>query len=152
NVSTGDNVYNKSIIATEKFSRAPYRYSEATLVKKMEELGIGRPSTYAPTITTIQNRKYVVKGSNEGVERKYRQLSSDNKNIELKILSETTGSDKGKLVPTEVGIIVTEFLVNNFKNILNYNFTASVEQDFDKIANGDVQWTNILNEFYRPFH
>jgi DNA topoisomerase-1 len=152
NVSTGDNVYNKSIIATEKFSRAPYRYSEATLVKKMEELGIGRPSTYAPTITTIQNRKYVVKGSNEGVERKYRQLSSDNKNIELKILSETTGSDKGKLVPTEVGIIVTEFLVNNFKNILNYNFTASVEQDFDKIANGDVQWTDILNEFYRPFH
>ena len=152
NVSTGDNVYNKSIIATEKFTRAPYRYSEATLVKKMEELGIGRPSTYAPTITTIQNRKYVVKGSNEGVERKYRQLSSDNKNIELKILSETTGSDKGKLVPTEVGIIVTEFLVNNFKNILNYNFTASVEQDFDKIANGDVQWTNILNEFYRPFH
>jgi DNA topoisomerase-1 len=118
----------------------------------MEELGIGRPSTYAPTITTIQNRKYVVKGSNEGVERKYRQLSSDNKNIELKILSETTGSDKGKLVPTEVGIIVTEFLVNNFKNILNYNFTASVEQDFDKIANGDVQWTDILNEFYRPFH
>ena len=152
NVSTGDTVYNKSIIATEKFTRAPYRYSEATLVKKMEELGIGRPSTYAPTITTIQNRKYVVKGSNEGVERKYRQLSSDNKNIELKILSETTGSDKGKLVPTEVGIIVTEFLVNNFKNILNYNFTASVEQDFDKIANGDVQWTNILNEFYRPFH
>lgn len=152
NVSTGDNVYNKSMIATEKFSRAPYRYSEATLVKKMEELGIGRPSTYAPTITTIQNRKYVVKGSNEGVERKYRQLSSDNKNIELKILSETTGSDKGKLVPTEVGIIVTEFLVNNFKNILNYNFTASVEQDFDKIANGDVQWTNILNKFYRPFH
>jgi DNA topoisomerase-1 len=152
NVSTGDNVYNKSIIATEKFTRAPYRYSEATLVKKMEELGIGRPSTYAPTITTIQNRKYVVKGSNEGVERKYRQLSSDNKNIKLKILSETTGSDKGKLVPTEVGIIVTEFLVNNFKNILNYNFTASVEQDFDKIANGDVQWTNILNEFYRPFH
>ena len=151
-VSTGDNVYNKSMIATEKFSRAPYRYSEATLVKKMEELGIGRPSTYAPTITTIQNRKYVVKGSNEGVERKYRQLSSDNKNIELKVLSETTGSDKGKLVPTEVGIIVTEFLVNNFKNILNYNFTASVEQDFDKIANGDVQWTNILNEFYRPFH
>ena len=152
NVSIGDNVYNKSIVATEKFSRAPYRYTEASLVKKMEELGIGRPSTYAPTITTIQNRKYVVKGINEGVERKYRQLSSDNKKIELKILTETTGSDKGKLVPTEVGIIVTEFLVNNFKNILNYNFTASVEQDFDRIANGDVQWTNILNEFYRPFH
>ena len=118
----------------------------------MEELGIGRPSTYAPTITTIQNRKYVSKGTFEGFERKYRQLTSNNKEIKSVVLKENTGSDKGKLVPTEVGIIVTDFLVNNFKNILNYNFTASVEQDFDKIANGEIEWTNILKDFYQPFH
>jgi DNA topoisomerase-1 len=118
----------------------------------MEELGIGRPSTYAPTITTIQNRKYVAKGTYEGFERNYRQIILDSNEIKTTLLKENTGSDKGKLVPTEVGIIVTEFLVNNFKNILNYNFTASVEQDFDKIASGDIEWTNILKDFYKPFH
>ena len=118
----------------------------------MEELGIGRPSTYAPTITTIQNRKYVAKGTYEGFERNYRQIILDSNEIKTNLLKENTGSDKGKLVPTEVGVIVTEFLVNNFKNILNYNFTASVEQDFDKIANGDIEWTNILKDFYKPFH
>ena len=152
NLSEGDKVTNTNMIATEKFSRPPYRYSEATLVKKMEELGIGRPSTYAPTITTIQNRKYVAKGTYEGFERNYRQIVLDSDEIKTSLLKENTGSDKGKLVPTEVGIIVTEFLVNNFKNILNYNFTASVEQDFDKIANGDIEWTNILKDFYKPFH
>ena len=151
-LNNNDQLFNQSIVATEKFSRPPYRYSEATLVKKMEELGIGRPSTYAPTITTIQNRKYVSKGTFEGFERKYRQLISNNKEIKSEVLIENTGSDKGKLVPTEVGIIVTDFLVNNFKNILNYNFTASVEQDFDKIANGEIEWTNILKDFYQPFH
>ena len=151
-LNNNDQLFNQSIVATEKFSRPPYRYSEATLVKKMEELGIGRPSTYAPTITTIQNRKYVSKGTFEGFERKYRQLTSNNKEIKSVVLKENTGSDKGKLVPTEVGIIVTDFLVNNFKNILNYNFTASVEQDFDKIANGEIEWTNILKDFYQPFH
>ena len=148
----GDKVTNINMIATEKFSRPPYRYSEATLVKKMEELGIGRPSTYAPTITTIQNRKYVARGTYEGFERNYRQIILDSNEIKTNLLKENTGSDKGKLVPTEVGIIVTEFLVNNFKNILNYNFTASVEQDFDKIASGDIEWTNILKDFYKPFH
>ena len=148
----GDKVTNINMIATEKFSRPPYRYSEATLVKKMEELGIGRPSTYAPTITTIQNRKYVAKGTYEGFERNYRQIILDSNELKTNLLKENTGSDKGKLVPTEVGIIVTEFLVNNFKNILNYNFTASVEQDFDKIASGDIEWTNILKDFYKPFH
>ena len=152
NLSKGDKVTNTNMIATEKFSRPPYRYSEATLVKKMEELGIGRPSTYAPTITTIQNRKYVAKGTYEGFERNYRQIVLDDEEIKTSLLKENTGSDKGKLVPTEVGIIVTEFLVNNFKNILNYNFTASVEQDFDKIASGDIEWTNILKDFYKPFH
>ena len=152
NLQKGNKLLTNSIIATERFSRPPYRYSEASLVKKLEELGIGRPSTYAPTITTIQNRKYVVKGSYEGQERKYRKLFSENNQIKTDVLTETTGSDKGKLVPTEVGMIVTDFLVNNFKNILNYNFTASVEQDFDKIANGDIEWTSILKDFYGPFH
>ena len=152
NLSEGDKLINDNMVATEKFSRPPYRYSEATLVKKMEELGIGRPSTYAPTITTIQNRKYVAKGTYEGFERNYRQIILDSNEIKTTLLKENTGSDKGKLVPTEVGIIVTEFLVNNFKNILNYNFTASVEQDFDKIASGDIEWTNILKDFYEPFH
>ena len=152
NLQKGDTLSSNSILATEKFSRPPYRYSEASLVKKLEELGIGRPSTYAPTITTIQNRKYVVKGSYEGHERKYRQIFSKDNEIKSIVLTENTGSDKGKLVPTEVGIIVTGFLVNNFKDILNYNFTASVERDFDKIANGDIEWTSILKDFYGPFH
>jgi len=151
-LSVGENLTNVNIVATEKFSRPPFRFSEAALVKKLEELGIGRPSTYAPTITTIQNRKYVSKGVFEGDERKYTELKLSNGNIENYQRSEITGSDKGKLVPTEVGIIVTDFLVNNFKNILDYNFTASVEQDFDKIASGDKNWTNILKEFYGTFH
>ena len=151
-LSVGENLTNVNIVATEKFSRPPFRFSEAALVKKLEELGIGRPSTYAPTITTIQNRKYVSKGVFEGDERKYTELKLSNGNIENSQRTEITGSDKGKLVPTEVGIIVTDFLVNNFKNILDYNFTASVEQDFDKIANGDKNWTNILKEFYGTFH
>ena len=152
NLQKGAQLSSNSITATEKFSRPPYRYSEASLVKKLEELGIGRPSTYAPTITTIQNRKYVVKGAYEGYERNYRQLFTQNNEIKTSVLTENTGSDKGKLVPTEVGMIVTDFLVNNFQNILNYNFTASVEQDFDKIANGDIEWTSILKDFYGPFH
>ena len=151
-LSVGENLINVNIVATEKFSRPPFRFSEAALVKKLEELGIGRPSTYAPTITTIQNRKYVSKGVFEGDERKYNEIKLSNGNIENYQRTEITGSDKGKLVPTEVGIIVTDFLVNNFKNILDYNFTASVEQDFDKIANGDKNWTNILKEFYGTFH
>ena len=151
-LSQGESLNNIKMIASEKFSRPLYRYSEAALVKKLEELGIGRPSTYAPTITTIQNRKYVVKGSFEGNEREYRELVLQNGSIQSKTSKEITGSDKGKLVPTEVGIIVTEFLVNNFQNILNYNFTASVEEDFDKIANGEREWTNMLKDFYSSFH
>ena len=152
NYVEGEKLQYTAMTATERFTRPPSRYSEAALVKKMEELGIGRPSTYAPTITTIQNRKYVEKGTFEGNERSYRQISLENNQINLNKSKEMTGSEKGKLVPTEVGIIVTDFLVNNFSNILDYNFTASVEKDFDRIASGNQDWTNILNDFYRTFH
>ena len=147
----GEDLTNFRMIATEKFTRPPFRFSEAALVKKMEELGIGRPSTYAPTITTIQNRKYVSKGSFEGEERFFSELTLENGEVSEKKLKELTGSDKGKLVPTEVGIIVTDFLVNNFKNILDFNFTASVEKDFDSIASGNKDWTGILEQFYSTF-
>lgn len=143
---------NKYITATERFTRPPYRYTEASLVKKLEELGIGRPSTYAPTISTIQNRKYVEKGSVVGEERKYVQLSLSNNKIKEKELSETVGSDKGKLVPTDVGMVVNDFLVTHFSNILDYNFTAKVEQDFDEIAEGNEEWTKMMKEFYNDFH
>ena len=140
------------ITATERFSRAAARYTEASLVKKLEELGIGRPSTYAPTISTIINRKYVEKGNLEGQERKYAQLVLQSGKLTEKILKENTGSDKGKLVPTDIGTIVTDFLVKNFESILDYNFTAKVEQDFDEIAEGNVNWTKMMQEFYDKFH
>lgn len=151
-LTVGENLRNIKMVATQKFSKPPFRFTEAALVKKLEELGIGRPSTYAPTITTIQNRKYVSKGTFEGEKRMYTELNLISNNIETIKSKEIIGSDKGKLVPTEVGIIVTDFLVNNFNNILDYNFTASVEQDFDKIANGDKEWTSILKDFYGSFH
>ncbi len=151
-ISVGEELKYNFVKATERFSRPPSRYTEAALVKKMEELGIGRPSTYAPTITTIQNRKYVEKGTYEGHERFFTEISLDNDQISTKKLTENTASEKGKLVPTEVGTIVTDFLVNNFSNILDYNFTASVEKDFDSIANGSQDWTSVLNDFYGAFH
>jgi DNA topoisomerase-1 len=140
------------ISATERFSRPPYRYSEASLVKKLEELGIGRPSTYAPTISTILNRKYVAKGKVEGIERNYIQLVLKNQAIDEQNLTEKTGSDKGKLVPTDVGILVNEFLVNNFETVVDYGFTANVERDFDRIAAGNVEWEGVMKEFYKDFH
>lgn len=140
------------ISATERFSRPPYRYSEASLVKKLEELGIGRPSTYAPTISTILNRKYVAKGKVEGVERNYIQLVLKDQAIEEQNLIEKTGSDKGKLVPTDVGVLVNEFLVNNFESVVDYGFTANVERDFDRIAAGNVEWEGVMKEFYKDFH
>ena len=140
------------ITATERYSRAAARYTEASLVKKLEELGIGRPSTYAPTISTIINRKYVEKGNLEGQERKYAQLVLQSGKVSEKELKENTGSDKGKLVPTDIGTIVTDFLVKNFGTILDYNFTAKVEQDFDEIAEGNVNWTKMMQEFYDKFH
>ncbi|MCL6218657.1 type I DNA topoisomerase [Zunongwangia pacifica] len=140
------------IQATERFTRPPYRYTEASLVKKLEELGIGRPSTYAPTISTIQNRNYIEKGSIDGTEREYTQFTLENGNISEKKLTETVGSDKGKLVPTAVGKVVNDFLVNHFSNILDYNFTAKVEQSFDDIAEGNEEWTKMMKDFYTDFH
>jgi len=143
---------NKYITATERFTRPPYRYTEASLVKKLEELGIGRPSTYAPTISTIQNRNYIEKGSVDGTEREYLQFVLKGSDIKENKLSETVGSDKGKLVPTAVGMVVNDFLVNHFSNILDYNFTARVEQSFDDIAEGNEEWTHMMKEFYEDFH
>ncbi len=143
---------NNYITATERFSRPPSRYTEASLVKKLEELGIGRPSTYAPTISTIIARTYVEKGSFEGQERKYNQIVLKNSEVKSQVLTENVGSDKGKLVPTDIGIIVNDFLVKNFETILDYNFTAKVEQDFDEIAEGNVDWAKMMNDFYSHFH
>ncbi|MCH4829203.1 DNA topoisomerase I [Flavobacterium covae] len=143
---------NNYITATERFSRPSARYTEASLVKKLEELGIGRPSTYAPTISTIINRNYVEKGNFEGAERKYNQLILKNNQIKSEVLSENVGSDKGKLVPTDIGTIVNDFLVKNFETILDYNFTAKVEQDFDEIAIGNKEWENMMDDFYKHFH
>ncbi|WP_299214893.1 type I DNA topoisomerase [uncultured Dokdonia sp.] len=148
----GETLENSIITATERFTRPPYRYTEASLVKKLEELGIGRPSTYAPTITTIQNRKYVEKGTIDGTERSYDVLKLSKGKLTEKKLIETVGSDKGKLVPTDVGMVVNDFLVNHFENILDYNFTAKVEQDFDDIAEGKQEWTTMMREFYQEFH
>ncbi|MFK7113762.1 type I DNA topoisomerase [Flavobacterium oreochromis] len=143
---------NNYITAIERFSRPSARYTEASLVKKLEELGIGRPSTYAPTISTIINRNYVEKGNFEGAERRYNQLTLRNEQIKAEILSENVGSDKGKLVPTDIGTIVNDFLVKNFETILDYNFTAKVEQDFDEIAVGNKEWENMMDDFYKHFH
>ncbi|MCD2260226.1 type I DNA topoisomerase [Psychroserpens luteolus] len=151
-MKVNETLLNSYITATERFSRAPYRYTEASLVKQLEELGIGRPSTYAPTISTIQNRNYVEKGSNEGVEREYSQLLLQQGAVKDKTLTEKVNSDKGKLVPTDIGMIVTDFLVNHFGSILDYNFTAKVEADFDEIAEGKEDWTKMMKEFYKSFH
>ncbi|GGH40703.1 DNA topoisomerase I [Mangrovimonas yunxiaonensis] len=143
---------NNIITATQRFTRPPYRFTEASLVKKLEELGIGRPSTYAPTISTIQNRGYIEKGTVEGVARKYSQLTLQDGAIADVTLTENVGSDKGKLVPTDIGMIVTDFLVNHFETILDYNFTAKVEEDFDEIAEGKVDWEKMMKAFYKDFH
>ena len=141
-----------NITSRESFSRPPSRYTEASLVKKLEELGIGRPATYATTISTIQNRGYVSKGDNEGQERIYTFIELRNGDIIESTSTEKTGSNKGKLVPTDIGMIVNDFLVDNFNNILDYGFTAEVEKSFDKIAEGNQNWTDIIKQFYTDFH
>lgn len=142
----------RNMDATETFSRHPARYTEPTLVKKLEELGIGRPSTYAPTISTIQKRGYVVKESREGEERKYRSLSLSENTVTSRTDSEITGAEKNKLFPTNIAMVVNDFLVEHFPDITNYSFTAEIEQEFDEIANGKVKWQKMIGDFYRPFH
>ncbi|ULC59215.1 type I DNA topoisomerase [Flaviramulus sp. BrNp1-15] len=151
-MKVNETLLNNYITATERYTRPPARYTEASLVKKLEELGIGRPSTYAPTISTIQNRNYVEKGTVEGEERNYSQLTLQSGVVKDKLLSEKVGSDKGKLVPTDIGMIVTDFLVNHFDAILDYNFTAKVEEDFDDIAEGKEDWQKMMKSFYKSFH
>ena len=150
-MTEGQELTRREITATERFSQGPQRYTEASLVHKLEELGIGRPSTYAPTISTIQQSEYVQKGDKKGEEREYTVDTLRGKIITQKVRKELTGSDKGKLMPTDIGLVVNDFLMKNFPGIMDYNFTAKVEQDFDKIAEGDEAWTKMLKTFDKNF-
>lgn len=152
NVSNGDVLNYSSITATQRFTKAPPRYQEASLVKKLEELGIGRPSTYAPTISTIQKRGYVVKESRDGEKRNYQQMVLENGELVTASLNENTGAEKNKLFPTDIGMVVTDFLSEHFDRIMDYSFTADVEKQFDDIADGLKDWTKMIESFYNPFH
>ncbi|TAF47551.1 MAG: type I DNA topoisomerase [Sphingobacteriales bacterium] len=151
-LAKGQRVNLNEMNATERFTRPPSRYTEASLVKKLEELGIGRPSTYAPTISTVQNRGYVVKDDREGKQRNYKTILLKAGKITINTLSEITGTEKSKLFPTDIGAVVNDFLVEHFKDIVDFNFTANVEKEFDEIANGLKEWTKMLHSFYQPFH
>lgn len=151
-LSQGQTLVLQELSATERFSRPPARYTEASLVKKLEELGIGRPSTYAPTISTIQNRGYVVKEDRDGRQRPFNSIVLSHGSIKKQTKTEITGAEKGKLFPTDIGEVVNDFLVEHFKDIVDFNFTASVEKEFDEIAQGLKEWTNMLHSFYKPFH
>ena len=151
-LTAGDRVLPSQITATERFTSAPARYNEASLVKRLEELGIGRPSTYAPTITTIINRGYVVKQNRDGQKRNYAQLTLTGEKIASKTLSENYGKEKNRLSPTDIGMVVNDYLEEQFGPIIDYNFTASVEKEFDRIAEGDITWDKMIDEFYGPFH
>ena len=151
-LSKGQKLNLREMNATERYSRPPARYTEASLVKKLEELGIGRPSTYAPTISTIQNRGYVVKEEREGKKRDFQVISLKDGKISSATKSENTGAEKNKLFPTDIGAVVNDFLVEHFKGIVDFNFTAKVEKEFDEIAQGLKNWTEMLRSFYNPFH
>jgi DNA topoisomerase-1 len=151
-MSVGQQLGLENITATQRFTHHPPRYTEASLVKKLEELGIGRPSTYAPTISTVQDRGYVVREDREGKPRNYDVLTLKNGNINEEIRTENTGAEKSKLFPTDIGMVVTDFLQQYFPQIMDYNFTASVEEEFDRIAEGEMDWRKMLKDFYRPFH
>ena len=150
-MTEGDKLQRSEMVATERFSQGPLRYTEASLVHKMEELGIGRPSTYAPTISTIQQRGYVQKGDKKGEDRAFTIDTLKGNTITNTIKTETAGSDKGKLQPTDIGLVVNDFLLQHFPEVLDYNFTANVEQEFDSIAEGKEQWTDMLKDFYKHF-
>lgn len=152
-LSVGQSLAFQGMNATEKFTRANARYTEAALVKKMEELGIGRPSTYAPTITTIIKRNYVEKKDKEGAQRQYNQLTLGiDGTVSHKVLSENTGAEKGKLFPTDLGMVVTDFLNQHFQKVMDFRFTAKIEEEFDEIALGKIRWSNMIDGFYKPFH
>ena len=151
-LSVGQVLTKSEMAATQRFSLCPPRYTEASLVRKMEELGIGRPSTYAPTISTIQQRGYVERGNKEGVKRSYDILKLKGNKITETTKSEMTGNEKAKLLPTDVGIVVNDFLMEYFPGIMDYNFTASVEKEFDEVAEGDKEWTGMMDVFYQGFH
>lgn len=150
-MTEGDKLQRSEMVATERFSQGPLRYTEASLVHKMEELGIGRPSTYAPTISTIQQRGYVQKGDKKGEDRAFTIDTLKGNTITNTTKTETAGSDKGKLQPTDIGLVVNDFLLQHFPEVLDYNFTANVEQEFDSIAEGKEQWTDMLKDFYKHF-
>ena len=151
-VRLNDSLSLQQAVATERFSQRPPRYTEASLVRRLEELGIGRPSTYAPTIQTIQNREYVVKGDKEGVQRTYMVLTLNKGRVTKKKQTETIGADRGKLLPTDIGTVVNDFLMECFPSVMDYNFTASVEKEFDAIADGEMIWTEAIDKFYKMFH
>jgi DNA topoisomerase-1 len=151
-MAMGETVNSNMIKATQRFTRPPFRFSEASLVKRLEELGIGRPSTYAPTISTIQRREYVEKKTVEGVDRNYDELILKDGAITAAVLTEKVGADRGKLMPTDIGNIVNDFLVANFSDILDFGFTARVESQFDAIADGNDDWTQMIRDFYKTFH
>ena len=151
-LKVGDVLADNEVVATQRFTQQPNRYSEAMLVKRLEELGIGRPSTYAPTISTIQARDYVVKGESKGSKRSYEQITLKGKKITSKTKSELIGNEKGKLIPTDVGMVVNDFLTKYFPQILDYNFTAKIENEFDDIAEGKKKWNDEIKEFYKDFH
>ncbi|WP_455673002.1 type I DNA topoisomerase [Phocaeicola sp.] len=151
-LAKGENIERKEILATQRFTQCPPRYTEASLVRKLEELGIGRPSTYAPTISTVQQRGYVEKGNSEGVKRAYDILKLKGSKITESTKTEMTGNEKSKLLPTDVGIVVNDFLMEFFPEIMDYNFTASVEKEFDEVAEGEKEWTGMMGQFYKGFH
>ena len=147
----GMEVETKNIVSTQRFSQSPLRYTEASLVHKLEELGIGRPSTYAPTISTIQQREYVIKGDKKGEERIYSIDTLTGDKIKSQTKKEMTGNEKGKLLPTDIGMVVNDFLMEYFPTIMDYNFTANVEEEFDSIAEGKTDWHQMLKKFYKDF-
>jgi DNA topoisomerase-1 len=151
-MSVGDNVQYHTMVASERYSVAPSRYNEATLVKRLEELGIGRPSTYAPTITTITNRGYVVKQSKDGQKRQVLQLTLASDKISDKLVTESYGKEKNRLAPTDIGMVVNDYLETQFSSIMDYHFTANVEKEFDRVAEGEITWTDMIRGFYDPFH